>query len=167
MTRRLRLITLCLIICLCPALLQALPVPDQRLPEFSIVTLSGEKVNKQSLLGHVLIIDFFASWCIPCRKSTPFLAELQNKFGRQGLQILGVSVDEGGETTTRNFASEHGINYPLALSDTKIEQAFKINSLPAMLIIDKRGLVSAVYGNFNQDVQRNAEQLIIKLLTSN
>ena len=164
--RSLHFLTLLLLIAiaLLPAKLYALPRPGQPAPNFKVVTTSGQTVTQENYRGHVLVIDFFATWCIPCREAVPHLVEMNRKFGKQGLQVLGMSADEDGERVVRSFAEERHINYPLALADEAVQADFGIRAVPVMFVIDKKGKVVEVFRGFSDEIGRSMEQLIKKLL---
>jgi len=141
----------------------AAPQAGQPAPEFKVVTTTGQIMSNDSFSNHVLVLDFFATWCIPCRKSIPHLVDMHRKYGKQGLQILGMSADDG-EKAVNSFASWHHVSYPLAIAGETVQTAYAIRSVPVMYIIDKRGRVAAIYRGFSDETARNAERLIKKLL---
>jgi thiol-disulfide isomerase/thioredoxin len=109
-------------------------------------------------------MDFFATWCQPCRESIPHLIEMNRKYGKQGLQVLGMSADEDGERIVKTFAEEHHITYPIALAGESTLVDYGVRSVPVMIIIDKKGRVAEVFRGFTDEVGRSSEQLIKKLL---
>ncbi len=110
------------------------------------------------------MVDFFATWCAPCRISIPHLVEMSRKYGKQGLSVLGMSVDEDGERLLKNFAAEHHINYPLALAGDRVTADFGVRSVPVMFVVDKKGAVAEVYRGFSTDISRSLEQTVKRLL---
>ncbi len=147
-----------------PVTIEAAPRPGQAAPAFRVVTTSGQQVTLDNYRGHVLVVDFFATWCQPCRQSIPHLVEMNRKYGKQGLQVLGLSADEDGERPVKAFANEYRINYPLALAGDTTTADFGIRSVPVMFILDKKGTIVEVYRGFTDDVGRSMEQLIKRLL---
>jgi len=149
---------------LVPAQAQAMPRVGQPAPNFKVVTTSGQSVTLDNYRGYVLVIDFFATWCIPCKSSIPHLVEMNRKFGKQGLQVLGLSADEDGEKDVRNFADQYRVNYPLALANEVVQADFGIRSVPVMFVVDKKGNVAEVFRGFSDEIGHSMEQLIKRLL---
>lgn len=147
-----------------PATVGAAPRPGQAAPGFKVITTSGQSVTLDNYRGHVLVVDFFATWCQPCRQSIPHLVEMNRKYGKQGLQVLGLSADEDGERPVKAFANEYHINYPLALAGDTATADFGIRSVPVMFVIDKKGTIVEVYRGFSDETGRSMEQLIKRLL---
>jgi peroxiredoxin len=149
---------------LLPGRVQAAPKPGQQAPDFKVVTTSGQPVSLANYQGRVLVMDFFATWCPPCKAAIPHLIAMNRKYGKQGLQILGQSLDDGGERLVKSFISDYRINYPVALATDKVETDYGIISVPVMMVIDKKGRVAEVYRGFSDEIGRSMENLIKKLL---
>jgi peroxiredoxin len=147
-----------------PGPVDAAPRPGQPAPNFKVVSMSGQTISQENYLGHVLILDFFATWCQPCRQSIPHLVEMNRKYGRQGLQILGLSVDEDGGRTVRTFTDEFRVNYPLALAGDSTTVDFGVRSVPIMYLVDKKGRIAEVYRGYSDEMSRSVEQSIKRLL---
>jgi peroxiredoxin len=152
------------VVALAPLRLYAAPRAGQPAPNFKVVTTSGQSVSLENYRGYVLVMDFFATWCHPCRESIPHLVEMNRKYGKQGLQVLGMSADEDGERLVKVFADEHRISYPVALAGESTLVDYGVRSVPVMLIIDKKGRVADIFRGFSDEVGRSSEQLIKKLL---
>lgn len=147
-----------------PGRLEAAPRQGQPVPDFNVVSTSGQQISRDNYRGHVLLVDFFATWCQPCRQSIPHLVEMKRKYGKQGLQILGLSADEDGERPVRAFASQYRITYPLALAGDSTTADFGIRSVPVMFLVDRKGVIVEVYRGFSDETGRSMEQLIKRLL---
>lgn len=142
----------------------AAPRIGQPSPNFKTVSTSGQSISQDNYRGRVLILDFFATWCQPCRQSIPHLVEMNRKYGRQGLQILGLSVDEDGERAVKAFTNEFRVNYPLALAGDAVTADFGVRSVPVMYLIDKKGNIAEVYRGYSDEKGRAVEQSIKRLL---
>lgn len=161
---RILLTCLAIMVLAAAASVEAAPRVGQPAPAFKVVTTAGQPVTLDSFRGHVLVVDFFATWCQPCRQSIPHLVEMNRKYGKQGLQILGLSADEDGERVVKAFAGEFKVNYPLALAGETVTADFGVRSVPVMFIIDKSGKVAEVFRGFSYETGRSLEQLIKRLL---
>lgn len=147
-----------------PVSLYAAPRSGQSAPNFKVTTLSGQQVTSENYRGRVLVLDFFATWCKPCRASIPHLAEMNRKYGQQGLFVLGMSADEDGERAVKAFAEKNHMTYPIALAGDSTLADFGVHSVPVMFVIDKKGRVAEVFRGFTDEVARTSEVLIKKLL---
>lgn len=162
---RILMITIAASFLTAPGPVDAAPRQGQPAPNFKVVSTSGQTITRENYRGHVLILDFFATWCQPCRQSIPHLVEMNRKYGKQGLQILGLSVDEDGERTVKTFTDEFRVNYPLALAGESTTVDFGVRSVPIMYLVDKRGNIAEVYRGYTEEMARSLEQSIKRLLT--
>ncbi len=116
-------------------------------PDFATQDLAGRTIRLSSLAGKVVLLEFFATWCPPCRASIPSLVTLQNRYGDKGLTILAVSVDEGDNlpATLANFSKEQGINYTVLLGNESISNAYQVSGIPVSFLIDKTGKINSTH----------------------
>ena len=111
----------------------------------------------------MLVLDFFATWCPPCKESIPHLVELNRKYGKQGLQTLGMSVDDSVQAL-KDFAAARKLNYPLAQGDEELQTEYGLRSIPTIFIINKKGIVAEKYMGFSAETGRKMEEAIKRLL---
>jgi cytochrome c biogenesis protein CcmG/thiol:disulfide interchange protein DsbE len=112
-------------------------------PELSLTDLSGQRLELSSYRGKVVILDFWATWCSPCRTEIPFLVALQNKYRSQGLQVIGVSLDDDPEPV-RAFYQQFKINYPVAMGDANLAERYGgILGLPVNFVLSRDGRIYA------------------------
>jgi peroxiredoxin len=161
---RILLVTIAASFLTAPGPVDAAPRRGQPAPNFKVISAAGQTISQENYRGHVLILDFFATWCQPCRQSIPHLVEMNRKYGKQGLQILGLSVDEDGERAVKTFTDEFRVNYPLAMAGDATTADFGIRSVPVMYLIDKKGTVVEVYRGYTSEMARSVEQSIKRLL---
>jgi thiol-disulfide isomerase/thioredoxin len=110
-------------------------------PDFKLTGLDGKPVTLAESHGKVILLNFWATWCGPCRAEIPDLVELQNKY-KDRLQILGLVVDDDDQDAIKNFVSEFGINYPVAIASNDIRfQYGGIAALPTSFVLDAEGRI--------------------------
>ena len=110
---------------------------------FSFKDLSGKKVSLSAFKGKVILLDFWATWCVPCKQEIPGFIELQKKYGDRGLQIVGLSVDDS-LNMAKEYATKMKMNYPVLLAEGKedILKAYDpIPSIPVSVLIDREGRI--------------------------
>jgi peroxiredoxin len=111
-------------------------------PEFSLKDLQGFERTLASYKGKVLFLNFWATWCPPCRAEIPDFIEAYRELKDQGLEILGVSVDEMSEATLLEWAKNAGLNYPVALATSRIYADYRPGDyIPATIVVDREGMI--------------------------
>lgn len=128
--------------------------------DIQLKDLNGANWRLEDQLGKVVIVNFWATWCPPCRAETPGLIRLARSYETRGLRIVGIAMDEGGTAPVVKFASTYGIPYPILLPVTEFALASRVDSLPTSFLIDQRGRIAKTYiggvpeEEFRQDVDR-------------
>ena len=136
-----------LALCLLFALGCGLPASQGRVgekaPDYATTALNGDSLHLTQLRGQVVLLNVWATWCIPCRKEMPELQALHQKFAGQGLQVLGVSTDDGNaDGDVRDFVKEFGISYTILRDPGEnVSSAFFIPGVPASFLIDRSGTI--------------------------
>ena len=112
-------------------------------PDFTVTDLDGRKLTLSDFKGKVVLLNFWATWCAPCRTEIPHFVEMQNKYGPQGFQVIGISMDDNAKPV-REFYQQYQLNYPVAVGDDKLAERFGgILGLPVNFILDREGRVHA------------------------
>ncbi len=112
------------------------------LPSWSVATLDGRPVSSDDLRGRVVLVNVWATWCLPCRAEMPLLESMWTRHRDDGLVLLGFSVDRTGPESVRRFLEERGITYPVAIVGADVERAFGgIPGVPASFLLDREGKV--------------------------
>jgi thiol-disulfide isomerase/thioredoxin len=111
-------------------------------PDFELASLSGEPFRLSEQRGKVVVINFWATWCGPCRVEIPDLIRMQEVLGSEDVQFVGISLDEEGKEIVEPFAQESNFNYPILLDDGSISEKFGgIYALPTTIIVDRKGII--------------------------
>ncbi|MGD2064334.1 MAG: TlpA disulfide reductase family protein [Nitrospirota bacterium] len=115
-------------------------------PSFSLSDLAGNRVELDQFKGKVLVIDFWATWCPPCREAIPELIAMKKKYGPQGFDIVGISMDENPARVVPPFVEHYGINYPVVAANAEVASAFGgIYGLPTTFVVDRHGNIAQRY----------------------
>lgn len=133
-------------------------------PDFSLVTIDGQNLNLTGYRGKVVLLNFWATWCAPCREEIPRFVQLQDKYRKDGLQIIGISMDDG-PGPVRQFYDDFHMNYPVALGGAKMGELYGgVFGLPIAFLIGRDGRIYARY--FGVTDPSLLETAIRKLLSS-
>ncbi len=115
--------------------------PAWALEDWSARDLNGQTVSLSSLRGKVVLLDFWATWCAPCRQDIPDLIALQTRYADEGLVVIGMSLDTLPEEVVRDFVRKAGIIYPVVLASSELAQAYAVEALPTKVLIDRSGRI--------------------------
>ena len=127
-------------------------------PAFSLKDKDGNTWSAEGLKGKVVVLNFWATWCPPCRAEIPAFKTVYDKYREKGVEILGVSLDHKGWDVIRPFLKQHEINYPVVLGGAEIARDYgNIRSTPTTVIIDREGKV------IDSHVGAMSEEQLVKL----
>lgn len=138
----------------------------QRLPEIGLTDLAGRKVDVASLQGKVVIVDFLASWCAPCKQELPVLEKLYKKYQGQGLVVVGVSVDEE-LANLQGLLKQIKVTFPVVHDAGKaVAGRYKPPRMPSSYVVDRKGIVRHVHAGFRSEDAAKLEAEVKALLAA-
>ena len=127
---------------------------SQKAPDFSLKQMNGETFRLSDHRGEVVVVNFWATWCPPCRMEIPGFIKLQKELRDRGLTFVGISLDEGGFDTVRPYAQEMKINYPLVLGRASVVQKYGgVRGLPTTFVVDPEGRIAFARSGFLSEKQ--------------
>jgi cytochrome c biogenesis protein CcmG/thiol:disulfide interchange protein DsbE len=132
-------------------------------PDVTVHTVDGKSYRMTDLKGRPVIIDFWATWCAPCKSSMPHLSAIQSRYKNRGLVVLGLSTDDDDPRVVRRFADRLGVTFSLATSDDQVLDAFgPIRGLPTTVYISRTGeIVRRVTGYIDAETMESyAKELL-------
>jgi cytochrome c biogenesis protein CcmG/thiol:disulfide interchange protein DsbE len=121
--------------------------------DFKLQDLNGKIVKLSDFKGKAVLVDFWATWCPPCRESIPGIEKLYKTYGGKGLVVLGISLDEGDWDSVKAFAAERGITYPVLKGTEAVASQFQVRTIPMLVIINKEGKIVKRYLGFGDDYE--------------
>jgi len=144
---------------------QAKVTEGQPFPDFKLSTLDGKPFSRNSLDGKIVLVDFWAQWCEPCKISMPFLNNLAKKYKSKGVVVVGINVDDD-ISKAKSFLKEHPAPNIQILSDAdnKFVKQVNVKTMPSSFMLDRKGVVRMVHQGFREDDKKHIESEIQKLL---
>jgi len=116
-------------------------------PDFELQTLDGKNLKLSDLRGKAVLLNFWATYCGPCKVEMPWFVELQKEYGPQGFQIVGVANDDASTEDIAKFAKEMGINYPILIGKDSVSDSYNVSVLPTTFFLDRDGkLIAREFG---------------------
>jgi len=117
-------------------------------PDFELTSLDGKQVKLSDFRGQAVLLNFWATWCSPCKIEMPWFVDLQKQYGPQGLAVVGVAMDDASKDDIAKFAKDMGVNYPILLGKEAVGEAYGgVQFLPTTFYIDRKGrVVERVFG---------------------
>ncbi len=111
-------------------------------PNFTLKTSQGKTVELSKLKGKTVVVNFWATWCGPCRAEIPGFIDVYNKYKSKGLEIVGISLDQGGWSDVKPFVKKFNITYPVVLGNDKVARLYgNVEAIPTTFIVDKTGKI--------------------------
>jgi thiol-disulfide isomerase/thioredoxin len=116
---------------------------NKKMPSFVMKTIKGKLLSNKELRGKVVLFDFWATWCGPCKQASPAVDELAKRFKGQGLVVVGADVFENspGPAGAKKYVAEHGYSYTFTYDNDKLARQLQIASIPAFALVDRKGVI--------------------------
>lgn len=142
---------------------------NQMAPDFTLQSTDGKTVKLSDYRGKAVLLNFWATWCQPCKIEMPWFADLQKQYGPEGFQVVGVSVDEDSSAEeVSKFAQELGVNYPILMGKESVVDAYGgVQFLPATLFINRDGkIIEKVFGLKGKgEIEDNIKKALVPVRT--
>jgi thiol-disulfide isomerase/thioredoxin len=123
-------------------------------PNFTLKTLDDQEITLSELKGKAVLLDFWATWCAPCRESIPHLVQLYKTYRQSGLEVVGMNVDRGDVDTVRRFVKSMNIPYPIIIASEELERNYGVTGLPTTILIDKEGNIRQKFMGFTSEISK-------------
>jgi peroxiredoxin len=138
--------------------------PASMAPDFTLRTMGGPNLRLQEQRGQVVLVNFWATWCGPCRKEMPHLNRLYEKYRGSGFTLLGINVDDDARNAVE-LASKLGVKFPVLLdTDKKASKLYDLSAMPATVLIDRDGRVRYVHRGYLDGYEDTYDKQIRELL---
>jgi thiol-disulfide isomerase/thioredoxin len=139
----------------------------QTAPDFTLRELNGDSVTLEEYRGNIVLVDFWATWCAPCRLSIPELVEIQKKYGDQGVVVLGISMDDPqmfSDTYILAFKETFKMNYPILRADQKVAMDYfgtENMAIPTLFVVNREGkLTDKIVGYVPRAVENSLKRVL-------
>jgi peroxiredoxin len=135
-------------------------------PAFSLKDIAGSTVNLSAYENKVILLEFWATWCPPCKASVPELIEIQKRYEAKEFTVIGISVDHAQNLSNHlnEFSRAYHINYPVLIGNDDVARKYNVTSIPVSFLIDKKGKIINSYvgytDNFVEKISAQIEKII-------
>jgi thiol-disulfide isomerase/thioredoxin len=136
-------------------------------PDFTLKTLEGREITLSGLKGKVILLDFWATWCAPCRESIPHLVQLHQTYQEKGFQVIGMNMDKGDIETVRRFVKSMDIPYPITVTPDDVSRSYGVTGLPTAVLIDKTGRIRQKILGFSSQISKQMTATVAALISEN
>ncbi|MER3495459.1 MAG: hypothetical protein C4320_00670 [Armatimonadota bacterium] len=140
------------------------------LPAIKMVTTDGKTITNASLKGKVVILDFWATWCGPCKVASPVMEELHNKYKSKGLMVIGANTSENSnaEAAAANYKKQHGYTYTFTKKNDQLASALmtklKSDGIPLFIFVDRKGIIRETVMGYAPSMKKSFDTMVQRLL---
>ncbi|MEO0116762.1 MAG: TlpA disulfide reductase family protein [candidate division WOR-3 bacterium] len=131
--------------------------------DFTLPTLAGENITLSKLKGKVVLLDFWATWCPPCRRAIPELVKIYEEYKNRNFLVLGIGLDE--KTDLLKVQEELNITYPILIGNDKVAKQYEIEAIPTLILLDKKGKTQLRKVGFSEEEMAEIKNKIEELIT--
>jgi len=126
-------------------------------PDFSLKSFDGQEITLSQLKGKVVLLDFWATWCGPCKESIPHLIQLYKNYRESGFEVVGMNIDKGDGEAVRRFVRSMDIPYPVVIAPEDVVRSYQVTGIPATFLIDKQGKIREKVVGFSSAIARQLD----------
>jgi len=134
-------------------------------PDFTLKTLDGKEMTLSRLKGKVVLLDFWATWCGPCKESIPHFIQLYKDYRESGFELVGMNVDKRDAEVVRRFVTSMDIPYPVVTTPENVVRSYRVTGIPATFLIDKEGKIREKMVGFNSTIARQLTTQVANLIS--
>lgn len=143
---------------------QAAELTPQTAQDFTLKSLSGENLRLREQIGEVILLNFWASWCGPCREEMPELEKLQQKYQSLGFKVIGVNVENAAEKAT-GFLKNTPVTFPIVVdADSTVSKLYHVEAMPTTYLIDRQGQLRFLHKGYQKGTAAEYETQIKQLI---
>lgn len=133
-------------------------------PNFTLKSMSGKNLKLSEMTGNVVLINFWASWCGPCRQEMPLLNDLHNKYESLGFTVLGVNVEEQSDAA-RGFINDYPVDFPVLLdSKNQVSKLYNVVAMPTTVVVDRDGNMRFLHKGYKPGDEQEYRKMVKKLI---
>ena len=132
-------------------------------PDFSLKSFDGREITLSQLRGKVVLLDFWATWCGPCKESIPHLIQLYKNYRESGFELVGMNVEKGDGDTVRRFIRSMDIPYPVVTAPEDVVRSYRVTGIPVTILIDKEGKIREKMLGFSGTIAHQLDTKVANL----
>ena len=136
-------------------------------PDFTLRTLDGQEILLSNFRGKVVLLDFWATWCGPCKESIPILVQIYKTHQQKELEVIGMNVDRGDVSSVHRYVKSMDIPYPITITPDEVQRKYGVTGLPTIILLDKQGKVRDKFLGFSSVIGQRIAARVEELISEN